>query len=289
MNYLQRFLSARFLNKEPQVSELLGSKNLEVAFQPLVTLQDGTIASYEALARVSQTVPFNGAQALFEAAKLQKQHTQLELAYIQLAIDQWARKTDGTHLSLNITASSLVRMERGPEDGALLQLLDNCRLPSRVLSVEITHLHKGIPGADLATAIGKLRREEIAITFDDFKCTESHMKLWAKLTPGVVKMDMGLTRGISADPLKQKRVRALVALSRRYGSLLAAKGVESADDVYALCEAGVDFGQGYFLGSPDVKPIDGLNMRARQALQSGWVPLDVTMGSTPQPPMAMRH
>jgi EAL domain-containing protein (putative c-di-GMP-specific phosphodiesterase class I) len=288
MNFFQRFMESRLQSRGTKVSQLIASKNLSMVFQPMVTLQDGSIASYEALARASQTSAFDSAQAMFDAAKVQHQQKQLELACMELAIDQWARKTNGAHLALNISAASLVHLEHGTQDGPLLQLIDNCRLPSRVLNLEVTHLHKGISVTDLTTAVDKLRKQDICITFDDFRCTESHMKLWAKLTPSVVKMDMELTRGIGTDVAKQKRVRALVALSRRYGSLLAAKGIESAEDIHALTDAGVDFGQGYFLGSPDAQPIDALNMRARQALESGWGVIDVTLGA-PKIRPAARH
>ena len=83
-------------------------------------------------------------------------------------------------------------------------------------------------------------------------------------------MDTKLTLGIANDVPKQKRVKSLVAMSRRYGSRLAAKGVESAADIRVLNDMGVDYGQGFFLGSPDAQPIETLNLRARQALQSSW-------------------
>jgi EAL domain-containing protein (putative c-di-GMP-specific phosphodiesterase class I) len=173
----------------------------------------------------------------------------------------------------------------------LLQLIDNCRLPARVLTLEITHVHKGISSTALAVAVDKLRKQDVCITFDGFRCTESHMKLWSKLTPSVVKMEVELTQGIANDVAKQRRVRALVTMSKRYGSRLAAKGIENVEDICALIDAGVDLGQGYFLGSPDANPADGLNLRARQALESGWGPIDVSVAapSAVQASASLRH
>ena len=283
---LSRFLSARSQGTGPQVAKLIANKNLSVVFQPIVGLQDGAIYAYEALARINQLQAGGSAEALFDAAKSQHQEKPLELA-----IEQWAKKTNGAQLALNMSAATLVQLEHGPEDGLLLKLIDNCRLPSRVLTLEITHFRKGISSTALATAVDKLRKQDVRITFDDFRCTESHMKLWSKLTPSVVKMDMELTRGIAQDDAKQRRVRALVAMSKRFGSRLAAKGIENAEDICALNEAGVDLGQGYFLGSPDANPADGLNLRARQALESGWGPIDVSSAtlSAAQKPVNLRH
>ena len=273
---LKRFLSPRTPSDGIQVAQLIAKKNLSVVFQPIVSLQDGTIQAYEAFARSNSLQAVGSAQALFEAAKAQHQEKQLELACLESAIDQWAKKTNGAQLALNISAAVLVQLEHGPQDGLLLQLIDNCRLPARVLALEITHFHKGIPTTVLAAAVDKLRKQSVRITFDDFRCTESHMKLWSKLTPSVVKMHTELTQDIAKDEAKQKRVRALVAMSKRYGSRLAAKGIENAEDICALNDAGVDLGQGYFLGSPDATPAEVLNLRARQALESGWGPIDVS-------------
>lgn len=288
---LSRFLTSRSQNDGPQVAQLIADKNLSVVFQPIVGLQDGTIHAYEALARINHLQAVNNAEALFAAAKVQHQEKQLELACLELAIAQWAKKTNGAQLALNISAATLVQLEHGPEAGPLLQLIDNCRLPARVLALEITHFRKGISPTVLAAAVDKLRKQDVRITFDDFRCTESHMKLWSLLTPSVVKMNMALTQGIATDGAKLKRVRSLVAMSKRYGSRLAAKGIENAEDIYALNDAGVDLGQGYFLGSPDAHPAEALNLRARQALESGWGPIDVSSAasSAMSPLTALRH
>ena len=272
---LNRSLSTGTRTAGPQVAQLIANQSLTVVFQPIVGLQDGSIHAYEALARIKHLQAVGGTEALFDAAKVQRQENQLELACLEVAIDQWAKKTNGAQLALNISAATLAQLEHGSQDGPLLQLIDNCRLPARVLTLEITHFRKGISSSVLAAAVEKLRKQGIRITFDDFRCTESHLKLWSQLKPSVVKMDTELTQGIANDPAKRRRVRALVALSKRYGSRLAAKGIENAEDICALNDAGVDLGQGYFLGSPDTHPADSLNLRARQALQSGWGPIDV--------------
>lgn len=72
---------------------------------------------------------------------------------------------------------------------------------------------------------------------------------------------------------------------------LRPKGIESAEDICALNAAGVDLGQGFFLGSPDANPADGLNLRARQALESGWAPIDVSTAAPRafEAPSSLRH
>lgn len=270
MNFLSLFSNRRDRSGAPKVSRLIADRRLGIVFQPIVNLHDGAICGYEALVRAPNALRLGSTDALFDAARAQQHHKQLELACIEAGIEQWAKKTNGCPLSLNISASTLLLLENGVADGALLKLLDHCRLPSRVLTIEVNGLSSRIDPLELAGPLTKLRRQGVQITFDDFRCTESHIKLWSRLSPGMVKMDMKLTRGIANSPDQQKRVRALVALSRRHGNRLAAKGIETAQDIMALNEAGVDCGQGHFLGSPDAEPAEYLNQRAREALVSGW-------------------
>ena len=270
MNFLSRIMDGTMRGGAPKVSRLIADRQLGIVFQPMVNLRNGSIYGYEALVRTPSQNSLTTTDALFDAAKAQHHQKQLELACMHEAIDQWAKKTNGSPVSLNISASSLLLLEQEPGDGALMKLLDNCRLPSRVLTIEITGLSSRIDPLALAVPVNKLRKQDIQITFDDFRCTEAHMRLWSKLSPSVVKMDMKLTRGIAHSPEQQKRVRAVVALSRRHGNRLAAKGIETAEDILVLAEAGVDCGQGYFLGSPDAEPTEYLNKRAREALASGW-------------------
>jgi EAL domain-containing protein (putative c-di-GMP-specific phosphodiesterase class I) len=68
--------------------------------------------------------------------------------------------------------------------------------------------------------------------------------------------------------LKQRALHALVGLTQKYGSRLMAKNIETPNDLMAIRQAGVQLGQGYFLGSPDATPVEELNLRARTALQA---------------------
>ena len=270
MNFLSRFMDNTVRSGAPKVSRLIADRRLGVVFQPMVSLQTGSICGFEALVRTPGQDKLTTPGALFDAAKAQHHQKQLELACMEAAIEQWAKKTNGSPLSLNISASSLLLLEPGPLEGPLLKMLDNCRLPARVMTIEINGLSSRIDPLELAFPVNKLRKLGVDITFDDFRCTESHVRLWSKLAPSVVKMDMRLTHGIATSPEQQKRVRSLVSLARRNGSRLAAKGIDNAADIVVLNQAGVDYAQGFFLGSPDAEPAEYLNQRARETLASGW-------------------
>ena len=70
------------------------------------------------------------------------------------------------------------------------------------------------------------------------------------IRPDMVKLDMGLTLGLTPDDARVAVVRAIVEQARAAGALTVAVGIESAAACLTLRELGVDLGQGYFLGRP---------------------------------------
>jgi EAL domain-containing protein (putative c-di-GMP-specific phosphodiesterase class I) len=65
-----------------------------------------------------------------------------------------------------------------------------------------------------------------------------------------VKLDMGLVRGLDADPVRREIVAAVAGLCARIGVGVVAEGVETAGELRALREAGVHLVQGWLIGRP---------------------------------------
>ena len=72
--------------------------------------------------------------------------------------------------------------------------------------------------------------------------------MWVR--PDIVKLDLELTRAIHSDPVRMALVESLVRFSRRVGATVCAEGIESHDDIEALSNLDVPWGQGYAIGRP---------------------------------------
>lgn len=72
--------------------------------------------------------------------------------------------------------------------------------------------------------------------------------LW--VSPRIVKLDMSLTRGIDANPVKQALACGLMAFAARTEFMVVAEGAETAAEADALREVGVRYGQGYLFAKP---------------------------------------
>jgi EAL domain-containing protein (putative c-di-GMP-specific phosphodiesterase class I) len=69
-----------------------------------------------------------------------------------------------------------------------------------------------------------------------------------------VKLDIGLVRGVDADPARQALVAGLVHFARQASIALIAEGIETEAEHEMLKSLGVELGQGFLMARP--APID---------------------------------
>ena len=85
---------------------------------------------------------------------------------------------------------------------------------------------------------------------DDAGAGYSSFQHILNLKPDLIKLDVGLIRGIDRDPDRRALASALIAFSRQTGSRIVAEGVETRQELSALRQLGVEKAQGYLLGRP---------------------------------------
>jgi EAL domain-containing protein (putative c-di-GMP-specific phosphodiesterase class I) len=90
----------------------------------------------------------------------------------------------------------------------------------------------------------------VHLVIDDLGAGYSNLMRIVDLHPAFVKLDMQLIRGIDKKPRQQKLVRSIVMMCADQGARVVAEGIETADELHAVIDAGVQYGQGYLLAKP---------------------------------------
>lgn len=88
------------------------------------------------------------------------------------------------------------------------------------------------------------------LVVDDFGAGHSNLLRIAELEPAVVKVDRSLVQDLHLHRTKQIILRHVVALCTDLGAQVVAEGIETADELSAVIDAGVPLGQGYLLARP---------------------------------------
>jgi diguanylate cyclase (GGDEF)-like protein len=212
---------------------------LKAHYQPVVALATGQVVGYEALARFEGDPP-RPPMAWFMQANGVGLGPALEAAAIRAALEPLGRPP-GVHLAVNVSPSALT--SRHVQDALPKDLTD--------LVMEITE-HEAIQDDDesLSSAIDDLRDRGALIAIDDAGAGYSGLKQLAKLKPDIVKLDRNLIQEIHTDPARMALIESFVRFSNRIGATVCAEGIETTDELAALADLDVQWGQGYVLARP---------------------------------------
>ncbi len=230
------------------ISEVIKSDALSAVYQPIIHLPTGRILGYEGLVRVDPSFGFQHTGALFDAAEVAGRVLDLDRAALEVVLVGARQIPPETLVSLNVSPRSFEAPEFNAE--AFLTILRRHDMaPERVL-LELTE-RDAIQDADrLRAAITTLRESGVRIAADDVGAGNAGLRLLSQLKFDVVKIDLSLVQGGANREQTMSVLTSLVDLSRRWGALTIAEGVETAAQLQMIQQLGIDAGQGYLLGRP---------------------------------------
>jgi len=219
---------------------------IEILFQPQVSVSSGAIVGVEALARWEHaTLGTIGAETLFAAAA----RADLEIAlsdHIQrITLDRaaaWPVALRGLRLSLNLTAADIARP--GFAD-LFLDRVDSSGFPRARLTLEITESGLIEDLGVAATLLSGLRTAGCRIAIDDFGTGYSSLAYLKALPLDYLKIDKKLAQDITGTPRDRVVVRGVIDMARSLGLTVIAEGVETAEQLELLAKEGCQLYQGF--------------------------------------------
>jgi len=227
------------------IEHVLADGGPSIVFQPIVALRTGEVVGAEALARFVGGPP-RPANLWFDDAARCGLGQELELAAIRVALSRLHELPAGAYLSINA----------GPDTAksdALRELLGN--VPCRRIVLELTE-HVGVEDyTDLAVALDRLRTTGTRLAVDDAGAGFASLRHILNLKPDIIKLDIGLVRGIDADPARRALASSLLTFAAEIGAQVVAEGIETTAEHAALRHLGAGYGQGYYLGRPAPLPL----------------------------------
>jgi EAL domain-containing protein (putative c-di-GMP-specific phosphodiesterase class I) len=218
-----------------------------LVFQPAVDLGTGRLLGFEALLRWHDSdggsIPPN---ALIPWAEANGHMTALQAWVLVEACTEAARWPADLQLAVNC---SVFQLRRGEAAAAAAVALEMSGLNPDRLTVEVTE--GSVTDDDAAEDLHAMARLGIQLTVDDIWTDASALE---NLRPGVIntmKIHGSLVAQLAAATSPSRSVvEALITLCRSLGICTVAEAVETAEQVQALRELGVDVAQGYFFSPP---------------------------------------
>lgn len=237
---------------EADLREALSKKQLELFYQPIVRLSDGTVAGFEALLRWRHPTRGLIAPADFVAHSEQTGliaslgRFALERAVQDLA--QWQKffpVTPPVFTSVNVSRRQL---RDGEFESFLKGLLDNAGLEHGTLKLEVTE-SAVVSDGDIQSVLTRIAALGAGLALDDFGTGLSSLNQLKDLPFEIVKIDKSfLLSGGGRDGAVV--LNSIVSLAHELKRAVVAEGVESEKDAAWLKEIGCEFAQGFLFAEP---------------------------------------
>jgi diguanylate cyclase (GGDEF)-like protein len=235
----------RRLDLERHLPGAAGRDELALLYQPVAELDTQQPVGVEALVRWRH--PFLGTvlpgELLPIADKLQVsgeiRDWVLHTACRQAAA--WQRDGHDLWLSVNVSARQL-SADFVPEVAAALSIH---QIPPERLTVELAEAEIGQDVPTIATQLSKLRSLGVRTALDDFGAGQTDLARLRRLPLDMVKLAPPSTTGTTGG-----LASAVVDVARRLGLSVVAEGLETADQLAMVRDAGCRYGQGFQVARP---------------------------------------
>ena len=240
------------LTGDKLIREALAHGRFVLFAQPILDLKTDTICQYEILLRMLDENDELMAPASFlDTAERFGLIRSIDRWVVRQAIQLMGRqhKTgNDVRLSVNLSGKSL-----GDFDLTTLieqELRENSVDPS-LLTFEITET-TAISDTDRAKIFANaLRHIGCHLALDDFGVGFSSFHKLKHLPVDYLKIDGSFIRDLPKNKVDQHLVRAMVEVARALRKRTVAEFVGSAETLELVKKAGVDYGQGFYIGKPD--------------------------------------
>ncbi|NES12575.1 MULTISPECIES: bifunctional diguanylate cyclase/phosphodiesterase [Micromonospora] len=243
--------SLRRLGLAGDLRRALDDGELEVYFQPKVTLRDRRLVGVECLARWEHpahgTVAPDDFVAVAEHTGQLGRLTEFVLRESLRRSRDWQQGGQPLAVSVNLAARTLTDQHFPSLVG---ELLDEYGVPPQRLTLEITEAgvldgtERPIP------TLRRLRDLGVRLSVDDFGTGNSSLAQLRRLPVHEVKVDRSFVQGMATDPGDLAIVNAVVTLSQQFGLAVVAEGVESELTLELLQDIGCEIGQGFLFSRP---------------------------------------
>jgi len=228
--------------------QLLSERNMTIAFQPIWSLATGSVLAFEALARPAADYGFSGPQELFDLAEQMGRAHELDVICLEKILARAAELPPDTLLFMNLTPQALVYDQL--TEVILMEALARAGLnPSRVV-LEITE--RSIEKlTEVVQKARSLQSMGLRVALDDAGTGNAGLELLSQLSLDFVKID----RTVVANALTDKAVRSvfsgITTIARESHISVIAEGIENAEMLGFVQQAGVQYAQGHLLGHPN--------------------------------------
>jgi len=239
------------LQLESDLRRAIERNEFRLAYQPIVRLEDRSVAGFEALLRWEHprrgVIPPSEFIPIAESCGL---IVQLGLFAMQQAADDlvsWQRQLGDINLSVSVNLSSRQLLRRDLVSD-VRSVLTRSNLAPRCLRLELTESLVMDNPEQSNHVLSKLRQLGIGLSLDDFGTGYSSLAYLTRFPFDTIKIDKSFVDDTS--PKKTVLLRSMVNMAHDLGLAVVAEGVPNESEALELRQMGCEYVQSFAFGAP---------------------------------------
>jgi diguanylate cyclase (GGDEF)-like protein/PAS domain S-box-containing protein len=239
------------LQFESDLRRAIERKEFTLAYQPIVRLEDNSVAGFEALLRWDHPrrgmIPPADFIPVAESCGL---IVQLGLFAMQKAADDlaaWQKQIGDAPLSVSVNLSSrqLIRRDLVSD---VRSVIARSNLKPRCLRLELTESLVMDNPEQTAHVLTKLKQLGIGLSLDDFGTGYSSLSYLTRFPFDTIKIDKSFVDDTS--PKRTVLIRSMVNMAHELGLSVVAEGIADPSDALELRQMGCEYVQSFAFGAP---------------------------------------